>query len=273
MDVETHTGSVKILGKVRTLKPFDEKLRQLQLLLLDFAKEVLDDLETNAQITPFLDGGSLLGAVRHKGFIPWDDDIDFALMRSDFEKMQKYFNNKYRYIDTSDWIHGISYKKELPQLLERYPNETVCIRLHDSYKLVRKVNGLTIFLDFFPLDFYSNSHNVVTLQRYIDDAKNRLKQKNLYRYSDIFAFQKEEIKKVTCEDSEVIGPGIDNFDFHIYTMKGIRRKSDIFPLKKISFEGTYFYAPNNSNEYLKSIFNNYMKIPYDMTIAKHKINF
>ena len=52
-------------------------------------------------------------------------------------------------------------------------------------------------------------------------------------------------------------------------MKGIRRKSDIFPLKKIQFEDILLWAPNNSHEYLKSIFNNYMKIPYDMAIAKH----
>ena len=80
------------------------------------------------------------------------------------------------------------------------------------------------------------------------------------------------IEKVICDNSEVIGPGIDNFDFIHYTMKGIRRKSDIFPLKKIPFEGTFFWAPNNPNEYLKSIFNNYMKIPYDMAIAKHSSN-
>ena len=249
------------------LAPSSGELRQRQLEILNFTQEVLEDLEKNTQITPFLDGGSLLGAVRHKGFIPWDDDIDFALIRNDYEKMQEYFNNKYKQIDTSEWIIGVSYKKELPKILEKYPTEIVCIKLHDSFKLVKKINQQILFLDFFPLDFYSNSHNVVTLQRYFDATKAKMKKMSMYK--DLFSFQQEEIIKNTYNHSEVLGPGIDNFDFIHYTMKGIRRKSDILPLKKIQFENILLWAPNNPHEYLKSIFNNYMKIPYDMAIAKH----
>ena len=71
------------------LKPATGELRQQQLRLLDFAKEFLHWVEP-LKIKPFLSGGNLLGALRHHGFIPWDDDMDFYLMRSDYEKLIKW---------------------------------------------------------------------------------------------------------------------------------------------------------------------------------------
>ena len=56
-------------------------------------------------------------------------------------------------------------------------------------------------------------------------------------------------------------------------MKGIRRPSDIFPLRKLKFEDTEFYAPNNPHEYLKTLYGNYKKLPLDIKIAKHTLNF
>ena len=55
-------------------------------------------------------------------------------------------------------------------------------------------------------------------------------------------------------------------------MKGIRRKSDIFPLKKMKFEDTEFWAPNNHHEYLKTIFNFYSKLPMDISFERHKVD-
>ena len=63
----------------------EEKLHSLQLILTDMLMDILDVCKTNG-ICVFLMGGSALGAVRHKGFIPWDDDIDIGMTRESYDR-------------------------------------------------------------------------------------------------------------------------------------------------------------------------------------------
>lgn len=66
----------------------EESLRTLQLCILDIVIEfrrICDKYKPNY----FLTGGTLLGAVRHKGFIPWDDDMDVGMLRKDYETFLK----------------------------------------------------------------------------------------------------------------------------------------------------------------------------------------
>lgn len=71
------------------------ELRKEQIAILDEIVRICND----NGIKYFLDYGTLLGAVRHKGYIPWDDDIDIGMLRSDYEKFIKSYpsdkNNKY----------------------------------------------------------------------------------------------------------------------------------------------------------------------------------
>jgi lipopolysaccharide cholinephosphotransferase len=63
----------------------DNRFRQCQLVMLRMFK-ILDYLCTKHQIQYFLNGGTLLGAIRHQGFIPWDDDLDIGMTRENYEK-------------------------------------------------------------------------------------------------------------------------------------------------------------------------------------------
>lgn len=67
-----------------------EELRKIQLEILDVVMKFCDEHD----ILCFLDGGTLLGAIRHKGYIPWDDDIDVGMLRPDYDKFMKLFNEE-----------------------------------------------------------------------------------------------------------------------------------------------------------------------------------
>ena len=74
----------------------DTPLRQAQLVMLRMLK-IFDAICIKHGLTYWLDGGTLLGAVRHGGFIPWDDDLDVCMPLDDFEKYKHLSLSEFRY--------------------------------------------------------------------------------------------------------------------------------------------------------------------------------
>ncbi len=236
---------------------------------LDRAKRVMveilveiDEICERNNINYWLDLGTLLGAVRHKGFIPWDDDIDITMLRDDYEKFKQivrselssdYFlqtrnENKHCFYD---WI----------KILDK---KSIFIESDNIEKYAKMKNG--IFVDVFPLDriqaknikrfnFSRKLFQINPFKPFYNSRKNKFLH---YFLSPISMFRNnffEISKKITDENGEVAIFGVEtwfsyNFDFEL-----------IYPLKKIEFEGLMFNAPNNWDKILQSYYGDYMKLP------------
>lgn len=127
-----------------------DSLRQLQLVELDILKQALEICEKHS-LTYYMLGGTLLGAVRHKGFIPWDDDIDIGLPRPDYEKFLEYARND---LFSPYQLHTISQNcGEYCYYYARVENVNVKILRKGSMKDV----VIPAWIDVFPLDGVPNN--------------------------------------------------------------------------------------------------------------------
>ena len=263
------------------MREYDEQtLHKVQQYELEILKDFID-LCNRHHIRYFGIAGTGIGAIRHKGFIPWDDDIDVAMLREDYEKFQNVAIQEY----------GDKYKLLNAETRENYPLMTAqWAKIGTEFRTMpfKRVDcDFGIYLDIFPLDFVS------------DDEKARLKQgrtawfwsklmilrilpfpelaftgikRQLFHavfwivhwmlrvlhISPSWLYQKAykattrynhlHTKRVAflCETS----PFSNEFDY-----------DDIFPLQTLNFEGLEMAFPRHLDKILTKYYGNYMELP------------
>lgn len=248
-------------------------LRKLQLLELKIAKEIKRVCEKN-NISYFLVGGTLLGAVRHQGFIPWDDDFDIGMKRADFIKFLEVCpkdlgNNFFLQTHVTDKGYGKFYAK---------------IRLNDTHFTEYVASGASchdgIFVDIFPYDFTSELEKerkkliskINTLSNLYQYKKNyKMWNRDLFhkcyyylcRFLGIFRtssqLEKSVEKIATMFDSSEYPYVISYFD--CTRQKEYISISDLNNLKDYIFEDTTFKGPLDAGVYLTAVYGDYMELP------------
>lgn len=123
----------------------EEEHQVLQHTLLDMYRDIAAVCD-QYEIIPFLVGGSALGAVRHQGFIPWDDDLDIGMFRSDYEKFKKIFRKELsdKYILNAP-NYSRNPKARFPKIIKKGTRLREIVDVKDD-----RLNG--VFLDIFIIE-------------------------------------------------------------------------------------------------------------------------
>ncbi|EOU1217679.1 LicD family protein [Clostridium perfringens] len=252
-------------------------LKKIQKIELDILNEVVKVCEEN-NIRYQLCGGTLLGAIRHKGFIPWDDDIDIAMPRKDFDKFLNIAQEK-----LAKNIEVFSYKsnKVYPFIFAKVCN--IETRVVENY-LKSSGYEVGVFIDIFPMDGVPNN-------RFIREI--HLKKINFYEKVLILSYLDEDYfeekwKKIIIKighklvNRNKIHQKIQNllrkYSFEnsrmITTDIGKKRKEKLMPREvfndtEVIFENLEFKAPSGYEYYLECMYGDYMKIPPEDQRIQH----
>lgn len=245
------------------------KLKKCLLYIADEIKRICDILGVNY----FLIGGSLLGAVRHKGFIPWDDDLDIGMLRKDYnifiENAQKLLKDDFILCNAeSDVNCGLSFAKVRIKNTHFYEKE--------NPKNIE--NG--IFVDIFPVDIipksklsqvYQNITNYILIRSLMYKQNYNIEIKKIYIRYLIKIIDKFFTKQNIIASIKKVQTKYNNTkEYNYYGVLGgaykyhknfIPKNSFTNILKEVEFEDRKYKIPNNPDEILRITYGDYMKLP------------
>lgn len=245
-------------------------VHDVQVVLLEMLKDI-DELCRKNSIPYFLDGGSALGAVRHQGFIPWDDDADIAMMRSDYIRFQQVLKEQ-----LSD-----KYVYQCYETDERYNVLIPDMKIRKKGTYLQEVNVLLsnrcigyegcdgLFIDVFVFDYMSNDPKKDLPRRLLNQA---LMVPEIIA-DNVFHRNPKRIKKLIMDNavsygreneaagSEYVGNDLSwvwRNPFKPY----IFRYDDIYPVQYVPFESIELPIARHPHEFLcAAIAPDYMTLP------------
>lgn len=239
-----------------------DSIEELHRLVLDIGKEFHRICYDN-NIPYYMLGGTMLGAIRHKGFVPWDDDMDFGIPRESFAKaiglLKQNLKSNYKVTTVED---GVGIFGEIVKIED--------VRTVIQEKTRRETDKTCgVFIDVFPLDYTNNnygrfSHNVfiqrwIKAERYVEGGKitcpyaffSIIISKVLGKY-----FWVKNIKNIVWKNGS-----------HIANYCGSWGQHETVPIEVMGtpvlyrFEDTHFYGVAEPHEYLSCLYGDYMTLP------------
>ena len=253
-----------------------EELRKAQLLMLKILKEVHRICEEN-NIKYFLSDGTLIGAVRHNGFIPWDDDLDIGMLREEYEKFCKIAPEKLGeefvlQTTETDPGYGLQFGKVMLK-------DTVWMEIG---AINTNRNNFGIYIDIFPYDkipknkilqyvIYYRYRFIDGLIRikldYISIRKIRGSFRKLFYFFKLFLVKVYSLKKLIQIREKICKKYLKSEKKILVTKYGGSFKNNqntfesysVYELKQ--FEDMKFFIPKSYDCILKNLYGDYMVLP------------
>ena len=248
-----------------------EDLRQAQKIMLYIMKRI-HAVCVEHNIKYWLDYGTLLGAIRHDGFIPWDDDMDICMMREDYEKFCK----------IAPEALGEEFFLQTKSTEPDFCFEFGKVRLKNTIWMEREwintpLNYKGIFVDIFPIESFPESklqtsfltysaifYNILLARKAHNIHSKKIIKEIVLRILSAFTTRKillgwfektvknlKKLKNTSSKVSKLFGTSMTN-----WTDKATLEE---VVLKK--FEDSEFFIPKNYDARLTEIFGNYMQLP------------
>lgn len=258
-------------------------LRRVQLIELDILSEV-DRICRQHQIDYFLDAGTALGAVRHGGFIPWDDDIDIGMLRADYEKFLLVAPDAF---GEGFFLQNYATDKAPIMFSKVHKTGTTFV----EYRLRNLPIAKGIFIDIFPYDYLPAEETAAWehIKRCADLYRKfqfrTIKDRTLRPDGSLKWYLKAALRRVTHWAHLFYSPDklVEqmNREFTAYLPSNLTtchsygggylfRVSDILPVKEMIFEGKSFLGPNNPDHFLSELYGDYMQLPPESERTGHR---
>lgn len=237
-------------------------LRQSQQRMVEILTTI-DTIARKHNISYWLEFGTLIGAIRHKGFIPWDDDIDIAILRSDYNKLLKALETE---LPEQFILQTSKNDKYFTHPYARVVDKKSKIKLVHKYLHQTKYQGL--FVDIFPCDRGS-----ALVKKYIDILYGRTYRRLHFSTNSKIEYAIACLLWLPCKIAiaiskflyAIVAPKKFIYCYGFNYFKSLEHKTidttDILPTIDIEFEGYKFMCPRNYDKHLRSIYGDYMQIP------------
>ena len=258
--------------------------REVQLGELEVLKK-LDEICGQLNLRYFLTYGTLLGAVRHQGFIPWDDDVDVMMPRPDYEKLIAYLRANEKELAPFKLMHYET-NKEYVYPISRFVDTRYWIDYEGTTDY-----GLGLFVDIYPLDGCGNTAEEagkimksnkpdITLMGFAGADKYKLCVNGGFLRSAVklIAYWYAKLRGTYYFARKLDKKGqryaYDAYDYVNLTIwaTGVKwfKKEWFAGIERIQFEDTMFCVPSGYHEILAQCYGDYMKLPpEDQQIAHH----
>lgn len=250
-------------------------LRKAQLRMLDILIEV-DKILRKHDIEYWLDSGTLIGAVRHKGFIPWDDDIDLCVKRDDYKNIRKILMAELpENLVFVDWTTDKNFFDKCGRIKDK---NSEC-----KYPVFRYQKEQGLWIDLIIVEKALPFFKKWTDKIYGPIFRQTHNFGKVLYSSKIKYFVLKGIATLIfpfayfCVCFSRLVAFLFGADLYMSTYssmwQSVRQEKNIFPLKEIEFETNKFLAPLDVDAYLKSIYGNYMMLPPEDKRSGHHADF